>query len=148
MRTIKTYFKRAPFPNALITYRAPNPTQSRYCDTEQSTGTCQRERAPEVIRENIARSGHRAAISTKEIRRANFCQPVQPALPVLYQKLPIIQTLDSEFEFKMARCLPSGEGKPQVWVDSGRCQMGCASPLSETCNKIAPPGASVETNIL
>ncbi len=64
------------------------------------------------------------------------------------QKLLIIQTLDSVFESMMARWLPSGEGKPQAWVDWGRCQIGCASPLSETRTKIAPPGAIVETNML
>ena len=68
--------------------------------------------------------------------------------PLRNQKLLIIQTLDSLFESIMARWRPSGDGKPHVWVDSGRCQIGCGCPLSETCNKLAPSGAVVETNML
>jgi hypothetical protein len=64
------------------------------------------------------------------------------------QKLLIIHALDSEFESIMARWRPSGEGKPQVCVDWGRCQMGRASPLSETCNKLTASGATDETNML
>lgn len=50
----------------------------------------------------------------KKARKKSYVNQFSQLRRVRLQKLLIIQTLDSEFEFKMARWLPSGEGKPHV----------------------------------
>jgi hypothetical protein len=64
--------------------------------------------------ESRFQSSPKQQFARKKARNKSYVNQFSQLCRARLQKLLIIQTLDSEFEFKMARWLPSGEGKPHV----------------------------------